>query len=501
MRTSALTDRLRVLLAKHGPEIARRQALVSAGASSKSARAGVVALMQDLGLSQHDAGELIGWVREHGYEAATSPAAPAPPPPQETETPEPPAPEQPEVDVRAADEDSLHVSAKGQGLVRNLDDLYDLAEIDRAVWTADGFQARTWATPVKRQRYGPEGVRVDDDVVIIRSWYVSAKFRKRLDAGVTFPKWVPTPRLDRPEGRAVACALILPDMQGGYRWADRHRRLLPLHDWAALDVALQLAQILDPEVVQLLGDNLDLAPFGKYDVTNDLRETTRPTLLSMHAYLRRLRSAAPSADVDYQGGNHDRRSESALHRAGLEEAQGLAPATDDDGSPGALHFARLLGLDELGITYRDYGGERWLWNAIRIHHGELVRNGGGKTVAAAIGQAHYSEVFGHIHRAEIAHRTVHGPRGRRTIAAASPGCLCHVDGRVPGVNARPDWQQGIGIAWWDEGRQQEHIEVLPIHDGVLVWRGQRIEGDADRLADEIGAEIGWDQVRPGRTAA
>lgn len=409
---------------------------------------------------------------------------------------EPPAPKEPHVDIKQEDEDTLHVSAKGQGIVRNLDELYDVAEISPADWAADDFQARTWATPL-RQRVEDGTGKVKDKIVVVRSWYISAKFRRRLDINVTYPEWkAPAPMVRKPSS-LVPSAIILPDWQTGYRWQNKHRKLLPLHDWNALDAALQLTAMLNPTIVQMLGDNIDLAPFStKYDLSNDLRDTTIPSILTVHSLLRRLMAVAPHAEVDWQGGNHDDRGQRAVRGrgTGLEEMDNLTTADNPNGAP-VLSFAHLVGLEKLGISWRPYHEERWLWNAVRIHHGELVRSGGGKTVAKALQDATHSQLFGHIHRREIAAKTIWGPKGRHEIYAASPGCLCDVSGNVPGVSAHPDWQQGIGIVWWDEARGQEHIEIVPIHNGVLVWKGERIVGDGARLSEEIAEEIGWPQIQ------
>ena len=31
------------------------------------------------------------------------------------------------------------------------------------------------------------------------------------------------------------------------------------------------------------------------------------------------------------------------------------------------------------------------------------------------------------------------------MTAASPGCLCRIDGEVPSGSAHEDWQQGLGV--------------------------------------------------------
>jgi hypothetical protein len=93
--------------------------------------------------------------------------------------------------------------------------------------------------------------------------------------------------------------------------------------------------------------------------------------------------------------------------------------------------------------------------------------------------AHVSQIVGHIHRREYGCRTVWGPRGPRTIFAASPGTLCRVDG-----------VQGLAVLTYDGKRTS--CQVIPIDDGAAYVYGERIEG-ADRGA-EISRAVDWPQI-------
>jgi hypothetical protein len=92
-------------------------------------------------------------------------------------------------------------------------------------------------------------------------------------------------------------------------------------------------------------------------------------------------------------------------------------------------------------------------------------------------------VYGHIHRREWAERTRSDWDGPKTIAAISFGCLARVDGMVPStkggmdLDGRPitcveDWQQGLGIIYYQEGDGAFHPEMLPIHDGTMFYKGK-----------------------------
>ena len=61
--------------------------------------------------------------------------------------------------------------------------------------------------------------------------------------------------------------------------------------------------------------------------------------------------------------------------------------------------------------------------------------------------------------------------------ALSPGCLCRVDGAVPGVTLRPDWQQGWGWLARDSERGQVYGAAVPIVEGRTVYRSGLIDAE------------------------
>jgi hypothetical protein len=65
--------------------------------------------------------------------------------------------------------------------------------------------------------------------------------------------------------------------------------------------------------------------------------------------------------------------------------------------------------------------------------------------------------------------------------AISPGCLCRVDGGVPGVNSAIDgngrpaeiaenWQQGVAVIHYTD--TQFFVDLVQIEDGFTIFRGQ-----------------------------
>jgi hypothetical protein len=253
-------------------------------------------------------------------------------------------------------------------------------------------------------------------------------------------------------------------------------RLLPTHDPGALDVALQVCQRLQPDHIVWPGDNLDFAELStKFPRPPDMWNTTQAALISCAWWLGQFRSACPNARIHWLNGNHEAR----LLRLLRERAPVLETLGDVDDGNAALDLARLMHFDRLQVEdcgpYPD--GELWLLgDQMRYHHGTKVGAKGGQTATRVLADAVASEAFGHVHRLEMACRTIHGPRGPKTLTALSPGCLCSVTGETPGVSTRPDWQQGVAVTSWRAEEQLLSHELVRIEQGKAVLRGEMLTG-------------------------
>ena len=360
--------------------------------------------------------------------------------------------------------------------IRTLDGLLDAADVDRDRWAVESWRANSYEAQAKGGG-------------ITQLWQVKANLRER-------PEWMwraaePRETYQAPDVTDPATTLVIPDSQNGYRWVDDHKRLEPLHDRRAWDLAVQIARAAQPDRIVLLGDMVDFAEGSKrWPVSDDLRATTQPTIQELHWWLAELRAACPSAVIVYLEGNHEDRIDRALSQL-TPELHGLRAANE---SEPLISWRRLLALDALGV---EYGPTYSSAGAVTLHpdceatHGHKVAAGGGATVARVVRQAHVSQIFGHIHRCEYAARTLHGPEGRRVVWAASPGTLCRVDGVVPAVSGRVDWQQGL--AWLTHVDGSTHCSLTPIRDGVAVWRGEALAG-RDR-GEEIAEATGLGYLR------
>lgn len=370
----------------------------------------------------------------------------------------------------------LQVSAAGNELVRSIEDLLSVSEIDTADWTVKHGEVKTWTTTMK----GPDSLPR-----ITRNWGVTAKLERNL-SGATPGIRVVEPIRRKPHLRPKGGrrALIVPDTQIGHRRRS-DGKLEPLHDRRAMDLALQIAALEQPDVIIWLGDSVDFAEWStKYPTPINLIDTSQASLDECYWWLAQFRATCPAAEIVMMEGNHDDRIRRRMH----QHAPAAVVLTGVGDTAPALDMARLLALDSLDVQYvGPYPEQYWLWGDVLIKHGDTVRAGGGATVAAEVARASHPVAFGHIHRVELATRTLWGPDGPRMVWAMSPGCMCRLaPGVVPGVKRHQDWQQGYG--YLSEGDGQVFPELGYIRRGVTIWRGSWLEG-VDRT-EEIGAAIG-----------
>ncbi|RPJ03160.1 MAG: hypothetical protein EHM39_00025 [Chloroflexi bacterium] len=377
--------------------------------------------------------------------------------------------------------------------IHTLEALLEAVEADLTIWQVKRWMPNVWQVGAKEEhadlRYvdgaatgwiRKQGLRVHN------LWQIKAELIRRdliaiqpviqpIACPVTIP---PVARA----GRAAGRSLIIPDIHFGYTWQPPRWRLVEFHDRAALDVAWQIAADVQPDVLEVLGDILDLALWtDKFARDPHFYGTTQPSLLEAHWWLRQLAESCPNAERRIHGGNHEIRmaAATAVH---LQEAYELKPA-DRPNCPPALSIENLLALEALGFQW--IGGypddATWLGEAMQVQHGHIARSTPFGTVTELLRQGRYNQACGHIHRDElISEARPDANGGMQQITAYSPGCLCHIDGRVPGAHARSNWRQGIGVVEWYE--DQVSIHHIPIRNGRAVYQGKVYQA-RDRVPD------------------
>jgi predicted phosphodiesterase len=307
------------------------------------------------------------------------------------------------------------------------------------------------------------------------------------ETGPEWPVIQPGPQVKLPpvkskgQQRDLSRAVVLPDCQiGYYRLADD--TLEPTHDETAIDVALAVTKAADPDVVVMVGDNLDLPEFStKYLTTAPFQRTTQAAIDRATLLAAQVRRAAPRARIVWLAGNHEERLPRMI-ASNAAAAFGLRKGNMPDSWP-VLSVPFLCRFDEYDVEFvPGYpASSYWINERLRVIHGDKV-NSNGVTATRYLGSEKVSVLYGHIHRIEWAERTREDYDGPRTILAASPGCLARTDGAVPSVkggtdlDGRPltrheDWQQGMCVVDFEPGDGRFYLEMVPIRDRHCRWRG------------------------------
>jgi hypothetical protein len=352
------------------------------------------------------------------------------------------------------------VEASGRGPAHSLAELLDSFGVDSSRWQVSHWTINEWGNA--------------DDL----RWQAKAGLEPVPDF---LADSAPPPVLRRlpvaPDPGRPRLALVAGDAHCGFRRDLETGALDPYHDERALDLLLQLAARLRPDAVVLAGDMVDLPALStKFRRAPEERYLTTEALRRLRALLVALRTTLPAARIVLLPGNHEER----LRKYLLDRAGELATLRAPDGAA-VLSVPALLWLDSLDVELRD---EVWL-GPCRVWHGDLARPRGGRTVAEYLPAAH-PQVVGHVHRAEYGERTYRTATGPATVWAASVGCLCRVDGAVPGSPDVPDWHQGCGAVEWTETAAE--WLPLPIRDGrCRVGLGQWLAARPDSCSSQAAA--------------
>ena len=292
----------------------------------------------------------------------------------------------------------------------------------------------------------------------------------------------PPPATKKPAKSRYKTCVVLPDPQIGYRMYD-DGTMDPFHDEESMTVALKILADLDADLVVNLGDFLDFAEFGRFEMEPAFAKTSQAGIDRGHKFLCQQRQIAPDADIVLLEGNHDRRLQKSVTNntaAALHLKRAEVPG---DWPVMSVPFLLRLNEDHLNVEYvGGYpAGIYWINQNLACIHGHTTRSRG-STVAAVVDDERTSVIHGHIHRIELQHKTRRTFDGAKRSLAASPGCLCRSDGAVPStkgstdphgrpVNAVEDWQQGMAVVSYEEGDGNFDVELIPISRGEAIFRG------------------------------
>lgn len=331
---------------------------------------------------------------------------------------------------------------------------------------------------------GPEGEPV---VTHLRSKHVSIMLSPKWAEG---PEWPviepakpvkvtnPTPKKKSTDLKTV---VVISDVQVGFlRDIEDPTNLVPMHDRAAIDVALQIVADLRPQQLVYVGDFLDLPEMSRYVQHAEFAMTTQAAVDEGYKILAKFEAAAgPREQRDpttFLGGNHEARIRSYI-LANARAAFNLRPAQETPNSWPDLSVPHLLRFEELGIAYAgEYpGGEFWLNPGLVIRHDPQSKEAYDASVIA--GHTH------HVRREDFTRRT---PTGDKKHTLWEIGCLCSLDNygdkrsllatKVPSNRAfHKNWSHSFAVVTLmpDETFSVELVEY--IKPSKAVFRGKPYE--------------------------
>lgn len=472
---STIADRIEEIIREHGERIARRM-------GPKYGRSTVA---REFNLSTKAARVLLARIRaEYPGAGATSSGYASPPAAGE--------PGDGAAFTERYNAATLYLpTLTGEDVVKTEADLMRSHNIDPDAYLVTGREDRAFTTPMKLRKLNEDGSAYDEPVHVQNHVVRLSLVRRTLDRP-RFEHLEPVAQarpIRRRAARAVVAlerALIVSDPHIGYRRDLRTGALAPFHDRRVLDLAVQLASLEQPEVIVVTGDLMDNAEWSdKFVKAPEFYFVTQPAIHESHFFLAQLRVAAPAARIVLLPGNHDDRWRSAIMRH-MIAAYDLRPA-DNPEAPALLSPQHLLGLDSIDVEYiGEYPeGEVWLNRTTVAMHSATT-----KDVRAMLRESNANIIRGHDHRIGVAAYTTKYGRRAVTLHGMNPGCACHIDGRVPGSEAGVDWQQGLGLVEYEPGGDAVRMEVLPVQDGRMLWRGEILEG-SDAVDGLRAAVDGW----------
>ena len=365
----------------------------------------------------------------------------------------------------------VYIEDKSGDKAPTVESLMKKFNIDGEIWKVTHFKVNQWDVSAKQE--------VGDEIVwnTHTNYQVSASLVRGRPVKCDFPPIKGAVVKDLQfdviiPNRELKIDIILPDAQVGYKRNLDTGELEPLHDLDAIAVATAIIKDVSPNRIIMLGDMLDLPDWSTHYVRSpEFYFTTQPSIDWLASWIGDLREHCD--EMVYIEGNHEKRMRDSIVQNTIQ-AYGIKPANEPDVPP-IMSIPYILGLHKMGVEYvGNYPhGEFYVNNNLVCIHGNKVGAKSGQSVMKILDSPRVSMIQGHVHRLEMAHKTV-WTRGKPKIyQAVSCGTLARLDGIVPGGGTRYNWQQGIGIVEYDDERFQ--VDTIGIYDGKAIYGGESYE--------------------------
>lgn len=291
-------------------------------------------------------------------------------------------------------------------------------------------------------------------------------------------------------------ALIIPDSQNGFRRDMDTGKLNPMHDRRAWDICLQMADLIKPDIVIMLGDMIDFTEWtDKFIKSPDFYFMTQPTLVETAWWFAALRKAVGDSDIIYIPGNHELRLSKALLN-NIMYIYGLRSADNVNGPP-IMSLENMLGLKDIGVDVvgEHPDGKYYINKKLCARHSDVVSQIPGGTARKMLDKVWESTLIGHCHRLEQVSKTIHTNNNPEIISVYSLGTIAKIDGTVPAREKENNWQQGFGVVYYRDNGFHD-VRMVPINNGHCIWNDMEITGTdrAEQIMEETNWKEGWGRL-------
>jgi len=347
-------------------------------------------------------------------------------------------------EVNGESGNAVSVESKGSGMEVRLktfdfqteDDIFKASKLDPERWEISNFKFR--ATQNETNPY------------LVTTASFNKKFSE-LEYPLIEQVRVNIPRYFKPETSVSQAVLNISDFHA------------PFQDDRCGKIAVEVARDLQPSHVILNGDLLDCTDLGKYLTTPEVQHRIQESLIIVAQFIGELREVCPDSKIIYLEGNHEDRLRKVIIE-NVAGAVGLKRVNDLEGYD-ALSIPNLLCLNEIGVEWIPYKEKGyWVTDNLKFYHGEELN------VSKQTKDRDYSFIIGHGHRVEIFSKSNENKEGQTEHYTAMFGCTCKLDGSVPSVKTFMDWQQSIGVVYYDE--DISNPVPIYIHEGKALFNGK-----------------------------
>lgn len=288
----------------------------------------------------------------------------------------------------------------------------------------------------------------------------------------------------------VKTAVIISDTHIGYERDLVSGELEPYTDRRAMDVAFQIIDDIEPDIVIHAGDVIDAAEVSRWEdsKTAEMFMTMQPSAVETTYLFDRLSTNV--RDVVWIPGNHDIRWEKLLrkHAPALAALRGV---TDGPRSSPVMSIASVCGLGSLGVHVENLypDGKYWVNENLCIIHGTRASGTPGGTASSLLRDFQCSVIQGHKHTGEQVYTSNQGKRRHKTRSATVLHCLARLDGIIPGTTNDNNWTNGVHVVQYIEGDGEFIVNGVPIIRGKGIWNGKLYVGQD--YAKDLEGYCGW----------